>query len=118
MSKNNIDGNFVDEPLPCVYGPPSWYNSNGTFDRSNPEVKEFLNEIEENKERNRKQKEICDRLQEMVDKPIENIYGPESPIKPEYVDKPIAKVYGPAPSVARKKPTFFSRLFGFFKKEP
>ena len=52
------------------------------------------------------------------------------------VDKPIAKVYGPDPSVfahtdedkdtderladrlATKKPTFFSRLFGFFKKEP
>ena len=141
MPKKNIEGKFVDEPLPCVYGPPSWYNSNGTFDRSNPEVKEFLNEIEEIKERNRKQKEMRDVLQEMVDKPIENVYGPEPPIEmyvvgPEYVEKPIAKVYGPDPSVvtqtndeykeihetsddrkATKVKKFFLHLFGLFKKK-
>ena len=140
MPKNNIEGKFVDEPTPCVYGPPSWYNSNGTFDRSNPEVREFLHEVEEIKERNRKQKEMNDGLHDMVDKPIEVVYGPEPPIEMnivrlEYVDKPIANIYGPDPSVfahtdedkdtderladrlATKKPTFFSRLFGLFKKK-
>lgn len=141
MPKNNIEGKFVDEPTPCVYGPPSWYNSNGTFDRSNPEVREFLHEVEEIKERNRKQKEMNDGLQDMVDKPIEVVYGPEPPIEMnivrlEYVDKPIANIYGPDPSVvtqtideykevhettddriAAKFKTFFLRLFGFSKKK-
>lgn len=136
MPEKNIDDKFVDEPMPCVYGPPSWYNSNGTFDRSNPEVKEFLNEIEEIKERNRKRKEMHDRMQEMVDKPIEKVYGPKpheegKGVKPEFIDRPVALVYGPDPSfishkdddeekrqeemesgVATKIKAFFSRLIG------
>ena len=95
MTKINIDGKSLYMVTPCVYGPPSWYNSDGTFDRSNPEVEEFLIEIEEIKEKNRKRKEIHDRLQEDVDQPIGEGYEPEPPIemktdKSEYVDKPIS----------------------------
>ena len=116
MAKNNIDGKFVDEPTPCVYGPPSWYNKDGTHDRRNPEAREFLHEVEEIKERNRKRKEMYDEQQEIVDEPIANVYGPDPSVF-AHTDEDKDTDERLADRLATKKPTFFSRLFGLFKKK-
>lgn len=74
---NLIDDDLVEEPMPCVYGPPSWYNENGGLDRKNPEVKEFINETEEIEKRNRLRRELRNRLQESIDEPMAAVYGPD-----------------------------------------
>ena len=116
MAKNNIDGKFVNEPTPCVYGPPSWYNKDGTLDRRNPEAREFLHEVEEIKERNRKRKEMYDEQQKIVDKPIAKVYGPDPSVF-AHTDEDKDTDERLADRLATKKPTFFSRLFGLLKKK-
>lgn len=32
----------VDEPTPCVYGPPSWYDNNGNLNPDNPDENALL----------------------------------------------------------------------------
>lgn len=81
MSINIIDDDLIDEHTPCVYGPPSWYNNNGSFNRNNPEAKRFLNETEEIRQKNRLRKELRTRLQYSIDKPIPKVYGPDPRIK-------------------------------------
>lgn len=81
MSINLVDDDLVEERIPCVYGPPSWYNKNGSFDRNNPDVKEYLDEVEGIKERNRQRKEIRDRLERGIDEPIADVYGPDPSMK-------------------------------------
>lgn len=81
MSINLVDDDLVEERIPCVYGPPSWYNQDGRFDRNNPDVKEYLDEVEGIKERNRQRKEIRDRLERGIDEPIADVYGPDPSMK-------------------------------------
>lgn len=40
-----IPDDEIDEPAPCVYGPPSWYDDYGNLDPNNPEAKEFIDKI-------------------------------------------------------------------------
>lgn len=76
-----IPDDEIDEPTPCVYGPPSWYDDNGNLDPCNPDAKRFIDEIDAIEERNRwraelrklRQTEIQD---SMVDKPTKCVYGP------------------------------------------
>lgn len=76
-----IPNDEIDEPTPCVYGPPSWYDDNGNLNSNNPNAKRFIDEIDAIKERNRlraelrklRQMEIQD---SMVDKPTKCVYGP------------------------------------------
>lgn len=103
--------NMVDEHIPDVYGPPSWYRSDGNMP-----------------------------LEDKCDNVIPNVYGPIPPkektvINTEFTDKPIPKVYGPDSSfkpqttgndedgigdsqgiLVCKLKIFFSRLFGKFSK--
>lgn len=81
MSINLVDDDLVEERIPCVYGPPSWYNQDGRFDRNNPDVKEYLDEVERIKDRNRQRKEIRDRLERGIDEPIADVYGPDPSMK-------------------------------------
>lgn len=78
---NLVDDDLIDERTPCVYGPPSWYEENGRFNRANPEVNQFLNEVEEINKRNRQRKELRDRLQNSINEPIEVVYGPDPKTK-------------------------------------
>lgn len=80
LSINLVDDDLVEERIPCVYGPPSWYNENGGVDRSNPETKKNLSEAEEIETRNRQRKELRIRLQNSIDKPIASVYGPDPTI--------------------------------------
>lgn len=72
----------IDEPTPCVYGPPSWYDDNGNLDPDNPDAKRFIDEIDAIEERNRwraelrklRQMEIQDSL---VNKSHPLVYGPD-----------------------------------------
>lgn len=81
VSINLIDDDLIDERMPCVYGPPSWYEENGRFNRANPEVNQFLNEVEEINKRNWQRKELRDRLQNSINEPIEVVYGPDPKTK-------------------------------------
>lgn len=81
VSINIIDDDLMDERIPCVYGPPSWYKDNGSFDINNPEAKHHSNEAEEIRQKNRLRKELRTRLQNSIDKPIPKTYGPDPRIK-------------------------------------
>lgn len=58
-----IPDDEIDEPTPCVYGPPSWYDDNGNKERDRQ--REELRKL--------RQMEIQDSL---VDKPTKCVYGP------------------------------------------
>lgn len=77
VSINLIDDDLVDERIPCVYGPPSWYKENGRLDRENPDVKEFMHESHEIERRNQQRKELRNRLQYFIDEPIPDVNGPD-----------------------------------------
>lgn len=77
VSINLIDDDLVDERIPCVYGPPSWYKENGRLDRENPDVKEFMHEAHEIERRNQQRKELRNRLQYFIDEPIPDVNGPD-----------------------------------------
>lgn len=77
VSINLIDDDLVDERIPCVYGPPSWYKENGRLDRENPDVKEFMHETHEIERRNQQRKELRNRLQYFIDEPIPDVNGPD-----------------------------------------
>lgn len=77
VSINLIDDDLVDERIPCVYGPPSWYKENGRLDRENPDVKEFMHEAHEIERRNQQNKELRNRLQYFIDEPIPDVNGPD-----------------------------------------
>lgn len=77
VSINLIDDDLVDERIPCVYGPPSWYKENGRLDRENPDVKEFMHEAHEIERRNQQSKELRNRLQYFIDEPIPDVNGPD-----------------------------------------
>lgn len=77
VSINLIDDDLVDERIPCVYGPPSWYKENGRLDRENLDVKEFMHEAHETERRNQQRKELRNRLQYFIDEPIPDVNGPD-----------------------------------------
>lgn len=77
VSINLIDDDLVNERIPCVYGPPSWYKENGRLDRENPDVKEFMHEAYEIERRNQQRKELRNRLQYFIDEPIPDVNGPD-----------------------------------------
>ena len=36
---------MVEEHIPCVYGPPEWYDRNGNLDDNHPSVRRFKEKI-------------------------------------------------------------------------
>jgi len=77
LSINLLDDDLAEEPMPCVYGPPSWYNENGGLDRNNPKAKKFMSEEREIEEKNILRRELRSMLQDSVDEPIAKVYGPD-----------------------------------------
>lgn len=72
----------IDEPTPCVYGPPSWYDDNGNLDPDNPDAKRFIDEIDAIEERNRWRAELRKLRQMEIQDSLENkshplVYGPK-----------------------------------------
>ena len=98
---------LVDEPIPCVYGPPEWYDSHGNLDNNHPSARRFKERILEIEERNRQRRMQREREAQDCDARIEKVYGPMPPTLSvndtrkvnieELVDMPTEDLYGPMP---------------------
>ena len=121
---------LVDEHIPCVYGPPEWYDSHGNLDNNHPSARRFKERIRQIEERNRQRRIQREMEAQDCDARIEKDYGP----MPPGVDNPYMLMYGPMPpideivipekegkdenkkgekeEVAEEKRGFFARLFG------
>lgn len=98
---------LVDEPIPCVYGPPEWYDSHGNLDNNHPSARRFKERILEIEERNRQRRMQREREAQDCDARIEKVYGPMPSTPPEndtrkvnieeLVDMPTEDLYGPMP---------------------
>lgn len=75
-SINLIDDDLVEERMPCVYGPPLWYNENGSLDRRISEAKHFIDETGEIRKRNMQRDDLQRRLQYSINEPIAKVHGP------------------------------------------
>ena len=106
---------LVDEHIPCVYGPPEWYDSHGNLDNNHPSARRFKDRIREIEERNRQRRIQREMEAQDCDAPIEKVYGPMPPIDeiviPEKEGKDEDKK-GEKEEVAEEKRGFFARLFG------
>ena len=98
---------IVNDHIPCVYGPPDWYDSHGNLDDSHPSARRFKERIREIEERNRQRRMQREREAQGCDARIEKVYGPMPPTPPvndtrkmnidELVDMPTEDLYGPMP---------------------
>ena len=71
---------LVDEHIPCVYGPPEWYDSRGNLDDNHPSARRFNERIREIEERNRQRRIQREMEAQDCDAPIADVYGPMPPI--------------------------------------
>ena len=71
---------LVDERIPCVYGPPEWYDSHGNLDDNHPSARRFKERIREIEERNRQRRMQREREAQDCDAPIADVYGPMPPM--------------------------------------
>ena len=99
---------LVDEHIPCVYGPPEWYDSHGNLDDNHPSARRFKERIREIEERNRQRRIQREMEAQDCDEPIADVYGPMPPIDeiviPEKEEKDEDKTGGIR--------GFFARIFG------
>ena len=107
---------LVDEHIPCVYGPPEWYDSHGNLDNNHPSARRFKDRIREIEERNRQRRMQRESEVQDYDTLIEKVYGPMPPIGeivtiPKKEEKEEDKK-GEKEEVAEEKRDFFARLFG------
>lgn len=72
---NLIDDDLAEMPMPCVYGPPSWYE-NGRLDNRIPRVQEYMNECDKIEKRNRIRIELRTIINDSIDEPIAKMHGP------------------------------------------
>lgn len=72
---NLIDDDLAEMPMPCVYGPPSWYK-NGGLDNGNPRVQEYMDEIDKIEKRNMIRRELRTIINDSIDEPIAKMHGP------------------------------------------
>ena len=106
---------LVDEHIPCVYGPPEWYDSRGNLDDNHPSARRFKVRIREIEERNRQRRMQREREAQGCDARIEKVYGPMPPTPPEndtrkvnideLVDMPTCDLYGPMPPMPPEEHT-------------
>ena len=106
---------LVDEHIPCVYGPPEWYDSHGNLDDNHPSARRFKERIREIEERNRQRRMQRERETQGSDARIEKVYGPMPPTPPvndtrkmnidELVDMPTCDLYGPMPPMPPEEHT-------------
>ena len=71
---------LVDEHIPCVYGPPEWYDSHGNLDDNHPSARRFKERIREIEERNRQRRILREMEAQDCDEPIADVYGPMPPM--------------------------------------
>lgn len=108
---------LVDEHIPCVYGPPEWYDSRGNLDDNHPSARRFKVRIREIEERNRQRRMQLEIEAQDCDEPIADVYGPMPPMPwenhtiPKEEEKDEDKK-GEKEEVAEEKRGFFARLFG------
>ena len=108
---------LVDEHIPCVYGPPEWYDSRGNLDDNHPSARRFKERIREIEERNRQRRMQLEIEAQDCDEPIADVYGPMPPMPwenhtiPKEEEKDEDKK-GEKEEVAEEKRGFFARLFG------
>ena len=108
---------LVDEHIPCVYGPPEWYDSRGNLDDNHPSARRFKDRIREIEERNRQRRMQLEIEAQDCDEPIADVYGPMPPMPwenhtiPKEEEKDEDKK-GEKEEVAEEKRGFFARLFG------
>ena len=99
---------LVDEHIPCVYGPPEWYDSRGNLDDNHPSARRFKERIRQIEERNRQRRMQREMEAQDCDEPIADVYGPMPPIDeiviPEKEEKDEDKTGGIR--------GFFARIFG------
>ena len=98
---------IVNDHIPCVYGPPDWYDSHGNLDDSHPSARRFKERIREIEERNRQRRMQRESEVQDYDTLIEKVYGPMPPTPSvndarkenieEFVDMPMEDLYGPMP---------------------
>ena len=101
---------LVDEHIPCVYGPPEWYDSRGNLNDNHPSARRFKERIRQIEERNRQRRIQREMKAQDCDEPIADVYGPMPPMPPmppendtrkvnidELVDMPTCDLYGPMP---------------------
>ena len=74
---------LVDEHIPCVYGPPEWYDSRGNLEDNHPSARRFKDRIREIEERNRQRRVQREMKAQDCDEPIADVYGPMPPMPPE-----------------------------------
>ena len=108
---------LVDEHIPCVYGPPEWYDSRGNLDDNHPSARRFKERIRQIEERNRQRRIQREMEAQDCDEPIADVYGPMPPMPwknhtiPKEEEKDEDKK-GEKEEVAEEKRGFFARLFG------
>ena len=71
---------LVDEHIPCVYGPPEWYDSHGNLDNNHPSARRFKERIRQIEERNRQRRIQREMEAQDCDEPIADVYGPMPPM--------------------------------------
>ena len=71
---------LVDEHIPCVYGPPEWYDSRGNLDDNHPSARRFKERIRQIEERNRQRRIQREMEAQDCDEPIADVYGPMPPM--------------------------------------
>ena len=106
---------LVDEHIPCVYGPPEWYDSRGNLNDNHPSARRFKERILEIEERNRQRRMQREREAQDCDARIEKVYGPMPSTPPEndtrkvnideLVDMPTCDLYGPMPPMPPEEHT-------------
>lgn len=72
-----IPNNIVNEPIPCIYGPPDWYKKNRNSDKNHSFAKTLKRMIQQIKNIKHNMSNI------LIDEPIPDVYGP---MPPEDVD--------------------------------
>ena len=71
---------IVNDHIPCVYGPPDWYDSHGNLDDSHPSARRFKERIRQIEERNRQRRIQREMKAQDCDEPIADVYGPMPPM--------------------------------------
>ena len=105
---------LVDERIPCVYGPPEWYDSRGNLDDNHPSARRFKERIREIEERNRQRRMQREREVQGCDTLTEKVYGPMPPIDEIVIPEKEGKDEDKKgeEEVVEEKRGFFARLFG------
>ena len=108
---------LVDERIPCVYGPPEWYDSRGNLDDNHPSARRFKVRIREIEERNRQRRIQREMEAQDCDEPIADVYGPMPPMPWENHTIPKEEEKDEDKKEEKEEDTggirgFFARIFG------